>query len=104
EADYQRFNLAVFFRPRTAYVPPQPVVQSQIRLYSPAILREQTDIPRAPVRGVALALRIIGWGADQKVGKIYSRFGAVEGEVAVRPAVVFGQLVITELTANSQSM
>src|SRR5258708_3095215 len=72
--------------------------------YAPAVRGEQADIARTSVGRKALALRIVGRRTDQKVGEIHSRFRAVKCEVAVRPPVVFGQLVVSELPTEGQRM
>src|SRR5258708_5259015 len=44
QAGHQSLQLAILLRPWSAHIPPQPVVQSQIRFYPPTILGEQSDI------------------------------------------------------------
>src|SRR5580765_886049 len=102
EAGHQCFELAVLFRPGAAHIPTQTVVEGNVRLDAPAVLGKKAKVARTSIGGEALALRIAGGGADQEISKIAPRFGAVEGEVTIRSAVVLRQLVVAELPSERQ--
>ena len=97
----ERRDLVVFFVPGFDAVPPQAVVQRQILLHAPAILREKAGVFIAAVESLELALVVLARNAEQEIREIDARRAAEEDEIAVQLGDRIGvHLVVVKLRAH----
>ena len=97
----ERGDLIVFFIPGLDAVPAQAVVQRQILLHAPAILRVQAGILVAAVERLKLALVVLARNAQQEVREVDAGLAAEEDEIAVQLGDRIGiDLIVVELAAH----
>ena len=72
-ARLQNCELIVFFVPGFDPVPAQTVIEGEVRPQPPTVLGVETEIFVAPVKGLELALVVLGGSAQQEVGCDSSR-------------------------------
>ncbi len=76
-------DLVVFLVPRLNAVPPKAVVQREVRVETPTVLRVSAEILIAAVKRIELALVILTGCSKQKVGKIAAGFATRENKTSI---------------------
>ena len=86
---HDRLDLIVLLVPRRHDVPPHAVVDRQVRLRAPAVLREHAAVLIAQIEHAARRLDVVARRADQEVREVGPGFGAGERERAVERRIRF---------------
>ena len=104
-ARFQDRELIVFLVPRFDPVPTQTVIECEVGPQPPTVLRVKAEIFVASVKGLELALVVLGGSAEQEVGEIGSGLAAEKKEAAVELSNGMSvDLVVVKFAADLNGM